>query len=94
MMHIVTYKACTSAHIPARQVLVETGCFTEHGTLLSLLGINVKRRNACEFSLTTIPCKMKGNSLDTMFDILVVHDAYCDLQSLYNCLYPSLIGLG
>ena len=46
MMHsIVTYKVCTSARIPVRQVLVETGCLPEHGMLLSL-GIKVERRNA------------------------------------------------
>ena len=46
-----------------------------------------------EFSLTVIPCEMKGNSLDTMLDI-VVHDAYCDLQSLLHCSYSSQIVLG
>jgi hypothetical protein len=35
----------TSARIPARQVLVETGCLLEHGTLLSL-GIKVERRTS------------------------------------------------
>ena len=79
---------------PAGKVLVKRSRTIEHGTLLSLLGIKVERRNACEFSLTAIPSEMKGNSLDTMFDILVVHDAYCDLQSLYHCSHSSPIGLG
>ena len=35
MMHILTYKLYTTARIPVRQVLVETGCFIEHKTLLS-----------------------------------------------------------
>ena len=93
MMHILTYKLYTTARIPVRQVLVETGCFSEHGSLSVSLGINVERRNACEFSLTAIPCEIKGSSLDTMFDILV-HDAYFDLQIVYHCSYPSQIGPG
>jgi hypothetical protein len=93
MMHIVTYKFYTSARILRRQVWIETGCSKEHVTLLSLV-IKVESRNACEFSLTAIPCEMKGNSLDTMFDILVVHDAYCDLHSLYLCSHSSQRGLG
>ena len=60
-MHIVTYKACTSAHIPVRQVLVKTGGLHEHGILYVSFGINVERSNACEFSLTAIPCEMKDN---------------------------------
>ena len=91
----MTYKVCPPARIPRRQVCIETGGSKKDSILLSF-GIKVERRNACEFSLTVIvPCEMKGNySLDTMFDILVVHDAYCDLQSLYNCSYSSPIGLG
>jgi hypothetical protein len=44
-MNIVTYKVCTSARIPVRQVCIESGCFKEHVTLLSF-GIKVERRNA------------------------------------------------
>ena len=94
MMHIVTYKVCPPARIPVRYVLVETGCSSKHAILLSLR-VKVERRIAREFLLTVIvPCEMKGNSLDSMLDILVVHDVYCDLQSLYNYSYSSQIVLG
>ena len=87
MMLILTYKECNFARIPARQVCIETGCKSKHHILLYHLESKWKEMH--EFSLTAIPCKIKGNSLDTMIDIRVVHDAYWYLQSLYRCSYPS-----